>query len=277
VVEGRADGNHDWTAARERLASPVFAPLRTAIDALPADRWPSLAELTAAAGAAKTARGKPVRFLKPRERSERERSYYEQHIAETGEVETRAGSWHDLFNALVWIAFPRAKAAINAQHAAILAEGGEAEARRRSPERDALTLFDEGGVAVASRSPELLRLIVDFEWKELFWRRRGELESSVRFFAFGHALYEKALDPYIGIVAKTVFVPVGDFFFMSSREAQVDVVDELLAGHFSRRARFQSPKAMAPMPVMGIPGWHPRTGEEAFYDDPDHFRGKITE
>ena len=265
----------DWTAARERLASPVFEPLRAAIGALPPDRWPTNAELTAAAGEAKTARGKPVRFVLPRERSDRERPYYEQHIADSGEVETRPSNWHDLFNALVWIAFPRAKAAINAQHAAILAEGGEAEARRRSPERDALTLFDEGGVAVASRSPELLRLIVDFEWKELFWTRRAELEQSVRFFAFGHALYEKALDPYIGIVAKTVFVPVNDFFFMSTSDSQVATVDEMLAAHFSRRARFQSPKSMAPMPVMGIPGWHPRTGEESFYDDPDHFRGKI--
>src|SRR4029079_10137504 len=138
-------------------------------------------------------------------------------------------------------------------------------------ERDALTLFDEGGVAVASSSPELLRLIVEFEWKELFWRRRAELERSLRFFAFGHALYEKALDPYIGIVAKTVFVPATDFFFLSPLEAQVELVDGLLAAHFSRRARFQSPKAMAPMPVMGVPGWHPRTSEEAFYDDPVHF------
>ncbi len=265
----------DWAEARERLRAPIFAPLQGPIDALPAGRWPTHAELSAAARDAKTSRGKPVRFVKPRERSDRERPYYEQHIAETGEIETRSHSWHDLFNALVWIAFPRTKSTINAQHAAILAEGGEAEARRRSAERDALTLFDEGGVAVASRSPELLRLIVGFEWKELFWRRRAELEASMRFFAFGHALYEKALDPYIGIVAKTVFVPVGDFFFMSSPESRLVAVDEMLAGHFSRRARFQSPKAMAPMPVMGVPGWHPQTSEESFYDDQDHFRGKI--
>jgi DUF3025 family protein len=267
----------NWEAARERLRSPLFMPLRAAIDALPAGRWPGNEELTEAAKDARTARGKPVRFVKPRERSDRERPYYEQHIAETGEVQTREANWHDLFNALVWISFPRAKAAINAQHAAILAEGGEREARRRSPERDALTLFDEGGVAVASSSPELLRLIVDFEWKELFWRRRAELERSLRFFAFGHALYEKALDPYIGIVAKTVFVPATDFFFLSPLESQVELVDGMLAAHFSRRARFQSPKAMAPMPVMGVPGWHPRTSEEAFYDDPVHFRGKIHE
>ena len=267
----------NWSQARERLRQPIFAPLHAPIGALPHDRWPTHDDLTQAARGAATTHGKDIRFVLPRDRSDRERSYYERHIAETGEVETRPENWHDLFNALAWCAFPQAKAAINAQHAAILAEGGDAEARRRSPERDALTLFDEGGVAVASRSPELLRLIVDFEWKELFWRRRAELERSARFFAFGHALYEKALDPYIGIVAKTVFVPVGDFFFMSTPESQVQAVDASLAEHFSRRARFQSPKSMAPMPVMGVPGWHPRTGDEAFYDDPEHFRGKIRE
>ena len=216
----------------------------------------------------------PLRFVPPRGNTDRERRYYELRIAQTGEIETRAENWHDLFNALVWIAFPDAKAAINAQHAAILEERGEEEARRRSPERDALTLFDEGGVIVASSAPELARLIVDFEWKELFWKRRAELEAGMRFLAFGHALYEQALDPYLGMVAKTVFLPVDERFFALAPEAQAAHADQLLAVHFADRARFPSPKAMAPMPVLGVPGWHPDTGRESFYDDPVHFRGK---
>ena len=266
----------EWPAARERiLREPIFAPVRVAMARLPAGAWPDHAALTAAAQGITTSRGKPVRFVKPVEyATDRERKYYELHIADTGEVGTRQGNWHDLFNALAWIAYPKAKAAINAQHAAILEEGGEAEARRRSPERDALTLFDEGGVVVATTAPEFLRLIVDFEWKELFWRRREDLAAKVRFFAFGHALHEKALDPHLGMVAKTVFVPVSDFFLMLPEEAQVAEVDVLLARHFANRARFHSPKAMAPMPVLGIPGWHPDTARESFYDDPDHFRGK---
>ncbi len=212
-----------------------------------------------------TSRGRPLRFVAPREHTDRERRYYEMHIAETGEVETRAGNWHDLFNALVWITFPRAKAAINAQHAAILEERGEAEAKRRGPHRDALTLFDEGGVIVASDDSSVAKRIVDFEWKELFWRRRAELAANARFFTFGHALYEKALEPYIGIVAKTLFIPFA---------AGASSADELLAMHFADRANFPSPKAMAPMPVLGVPGWDPRYAAEAFYDDRSHFRGK---
>jgi hypothetical protein len=172
------------------------------------------------------------------------------------------------------MAFPRAKAAINDQHARLLAEGGEAQARRRGPERDALTLFDEGGVAVACSAPALLRLIVDFEWKELFWARRAELAAKVRFVAFGHSLYEKMLDPFTGIVAKTVFVPVDEFFAMLPPEAQVARVDAMLAAHFASRERFPAPRVMAPLPAMGIPGWHPGTDREDYYDDTGHFRPK---
>ena len=267
----------DWTAARERLAGPIFAPLAPALAKLPRDRWPTHEELTTLAAGVATARGTPVRFVAPRGHTGRERRYYEHHIADTGEVETRTENWHDLFNALAWITYPRAKARINAQHAAILDEGGEAEARNRSPERDALTLFDEGGVIVASRSPDLLRLVVDFEWKELFWKRRAELGEKVRFLAFGHACFEQALAPYVGMVAKTVFVPVDELFFMLPIESQVSQADELVARHFSNRAKFHSPKAMAPMPVLGVPGWHFDVQDEAFYDDAKHFRSKTRE
>jgi hypothetical protein len=245
--------------------SPLFAPLAPHLARLPRGRWPTHAELTDLAIGVVTSRGMPVRFVAPRERSDRERRYYEIHIAETGAIETRPENWHDLFNALVWVAFPRAKAQINAQHAAILEERGEAEAKRRSPERDALTLFDEGGVIVACDDPSLTQLIADFEWKELFWGRRAELEARMRFFAFGHALYEQALQPYLDMVAKTVFVDLA---------RDLAGADRLLAAHFADRSRFASPKSMAPMPVLGVPGWHPGTATESFYDDPVHFRGK---
>lgn len=152
----------------------MFAPIAPAIARLDPARWPTHEELTALAEGIVTSRGITIRFVAPRAQRDEGRPYYERHIAESGEVETRPENWHDLFNALAWVAFPKAKAVINAQHAAMLAEGGEEEARHRSSARDALTLFDEGGVVVASSSPALLRLIVDFEWKELFWHRRED-------------------------------------------------------------------------------------------------------
>jgi hypothetical protein len=254
----------DWITVRDRLGAPMYAPLRAALEKLPRGRWPDHADLTAAAHGLETSRGMPLRFVPPRAPDIPERRYYELHIAQTGEVETRPGNAHDLFNALAWMAYPRAKAMINAQHAAIFEERGDEEAKRRGPERDALTLFDEGGVAVLCTDPALLQLIVDFEWKELFWRRRAELERSVRFHAFGHALFENGLQPHLGMVAKTVFL-------VDALDADVDAA---LATHFSERARFASPRMMAPMPVLGIPGWHEGTAREDFYDDRRHFRPK---
>jgi hypothetical protein len=261
----------DWAAARDRLKAPIYAPLARAIGRLPADRWPNHDDLTSAAEGVTTSRGTPLRFVTPREHTDRERRYYELHIAETGEVETRPENWHDLFNALAWIAYPRAKAAINAQHAAILEERGEAEAKRRSPERDALTLFDEGGVAVMATDPAFFDLIRGFEWKRLFWNRREDLSRHVRFLAFGHALFEQALEPYLGMVAKTIFLEVET---LPVDAALTAVVDRALVTHFKDRSRFQRPKDMAPMPVLGVPGWHPGTETESFYDDRSHFRGR---
>lgn len=257
-----------------RLEGPIFEHVRPLLARLPAGRWPTHAELDALAEGIVTSRGVPLRFVPPRGPGIDERRHYEIRIAETGEVETRPGSWHDLFNALQWIAFPQAKARINAQHAAMLAEGGDREAKNRSPERDALTLFDEGGVIVAASAPEVFRSIAAFEWKRLFWDQREELARTARFIPFGHALLEQAMDPYIGMVGKTVFVPVSDFFFMLAPESQREEADRLLAAHFGDRKRFASPKAMAPMPVLGVPGWHPRTASEDFYDLASYFHSK---
>jgi hypothetical protein len=48
-----------------------------------------------------------------------------------GEVATRPDNRHDLFNALIWLAFPRSKAAINRRHheALLAARGREATGR----------------------------------------------------------------------------------------------------------------------------------------------------
>ena len=117
-----------------------------------------------------TESGRLVRFVPPA-RSDR---YYEMHLFETGQVHTRPDNWHDLLNALVWLAFPRAKARINAMHAAAIpGEGG-----KRGALRDLLTIFDEGG---AIRTP-------------------------TRILIFGHAVMEKALAPFPGITCKVLSV-----------------------------------------------------------------------
>ncbi len=177
------------------LDAPIFAALKPLLGRLPPDRFPRHDELNAlATPSVVSGGGAPIRFVPPAAASGEFSAQYEVRIFETGEVQTRADNWHDLFNALVWLAFPKTKAVLNAHHyEQIKSRLGE---RLRGTARDVLTLFDEGGIVVAAADPELPALLRQFRWKELFWRRRAEVLRSMRFYVFGHAIYEKALEPY---------------------------------------------------------------------------------
>ena len=199
-----------------------------------------------------TESGKPVRFVPPREKD----TYYEIRVYETGEVETRPENWHDYFNALAWLAFPRAKARINAMHAAEMPNEGA----RRGPLRDLLTIFDEGGAIVHCDDRDLISLLEAFRWKELFWENRVRVLEGMRVVVLGHAVLEKALEPWPGITCKAIVVP----YAADTDRAACDWLAE--------RARSDSPRLLAPLPVFGYPGWHPHSGQPTFYDDARYFR-----
>ena len=78
------------------------------------DGIPDLAALNHAAAARgiRTGNGAPLRFVPPRDDGEG----YEERAWRSGEVATRADNRHDLFNALIWLAFPRSKAMMNRRH-----------------------------------------------------------------------------------------------------------------------------------------------------------------
>ena len=191
----------------------------------------------------------PLRFVAPSSAD----PYYEVHLHETGCVSTRAENWHDLFNALAWLAFPRTKATINALHAREIPREGS----RRGRLRDLLTIFDEGGAIVVCDDAELRQLIVDFRWTELFWRRRSQVLSSMRFVVIGHAVLEKALEPWPGIACKALFV--------RSNEDPDESAARWLAAH-------ATPQDLAPVPVFGYPGWLPGSASAEFYADERYFR-----
>lgn len=175
--------------------------------------------------------------------------YYEVQVFETGRVQTRAGSPHDLFNALAWLAFPRTKARINAMHAAeIPREGG-----RRGRLRDMLTIFDEGGALVVGGAG-VEALVRRMQWRALFLEHAGDF----RIVVFGHAVMEQALAAHPGITCKVIFTdPEGDLDAQAAR----------WLAHAGR-----TPRDLPPLPVFGYPGWHPASANAAFYDDERYFR-----
>jgi Protein of unknown function (DUF3025) len=77
---------------------------------------------------------------------------YDQAIM-SGRVPTRANSYHDLMNALVWSVFPKSKRALHALQARFIAEAkSQGLIGRRLPEHDSLAILDEGGVLILSRA-----------------------------------------------------------------------------------------------------------------------------
>ena len=227
-----------------RLDHPIFDSVRKWTDRLE-DLTLEKLNLLAEKEQIRTETGKPVRFVLP----SRSDAYYEVHLFETGQVQTRPGNRHDLFNALVWLAFPRTKARINALHAAeIPRENG-----RRGRLRDMLTIFDEGG-AIVSCTREIESLVRDGRWLELFLKHHREFRITV----LGHAVLEQALEPYPGITCKVLFARPGTD------------LDALAADCLARKGK--TPKDLAALPVFGYPGWFPGSGKPDFYDDRRYFR-----
>jgi hypothetical protein len=205
----------------------------------------------------RTASGCAVRFVPPGPKD----AYYEVHVHQTGQVETRPDNLHDFFNALAWLAFPRTKARINAMHAAeIPREGG-----KRGPLRDLLTIFDEGGAIVQCDDPTLVALLTGFRWKELFWHNRQRLQQAMRVRVLGHAVLEQALEPRPGITCKAILIP-----------AAADP-DAAACDWLARVPPGASPRILAPLPIFGFPGWHPHGARAEFYDDARYFRPPTVE
>lgn len=238
---------------------PAFHPYRAQLDALDlANGLPAIDALNALAERCGTtqALGLPLRFVAPDGHlSARD---YETRILETGEVPTRANTWHDVLNALVWLRFPRFKAALNAAHGEALAHETGTERGRR---RDALTVLDESGVWVIAQDPELPRLLQSHAWQGLFWERRSQVERTMRFVVVGHALLEKALAPYPAMTGKCLL--------LTEHAADLEPVE---AAAVAALAAVGSPRDLPPLPVQGIPGWDPRNGEAAYYADRAVFR-----
>lgn len=209
------------------------------------------------------ASGAPVRFVLPAGNS----GGYEERVYAKGEVETRPDNWHDWFNGLVWLTFPRAKAALSARHAAELDRAADA----RGAVRDAMTHFDECGALVVAEDASLLDLLAGFRWRELFVERRPEAIAGLRVFVFGHATYEALLAPFRGLTAKCVPLPVAAGWLRRPLAEQLADLDDRLAADLAA-GRHGDPRALQPLPLLGVPGVTPASEDPAYYDDTWQFR-----
>ena len=250
----------------------MFASVQALLARLPEERFPTCEDLNRLASELAglcSKSGAPIRFVAPG-RDSQGASCYEQRVYETGEVETREGSWHDLFNALVWLAFPKTKAALNQRHIVdIRASRAPVVPGRRGTVRDVLTLFDESGVIVLCSKPEFGQQLRGFEWKALFWTARRAAATHLRYLLFGHSLLEKALAPYPAVTGRALIIDVSDSNLL---ETEVHTIDALAASALGAADTLRSTRSLAPLPIMGVPGWWRENEHESFYDDVAVFR-----
>ena len=257
-------------------ASPVFEPLRVHGGPAFEKRWLDLDDfqrlLDSREPPVQTAGGQCLRIVPQGRKPNAFQEKYEPRIYLKGELQVRRDHWHDYFNALVWLAFPRAKAALNARQFSALEAQRAAGAPNRGPVQDALTLFDEGGVIVASSDGDLLQMLREWRWKELFWGNRERLRTRARFMLFGHALHEKMLRPFIGITGRGILLDANQGLLDAPLREQLAVIDEMAAACISSPDRFVATRELAVVPVLGVPGWCAENERESYYDNLDYFR-----
>lgn len=262
------------------IISPIFEPLRVhggaLVDAVLEKARPDLEAfqrlLDAREPPVRVAGGERLRVVPQGRRPSGFEDKYEARIYLKGELQVRPESAHDAFNLLVWLAFPRAKAALNARHFTALRAQSAAGATNRGPAQDALTLLDEGGVVVVSSDPALLALLRNWRWKELFWTNRARLSTHMQFLLFGHAVYEKALQPFLGITSRGILLEVEPALLSAPLPDRLDEIDGRLAAHIGDAGRVLATRELDVVPILGVPGWHPANEESSFYDNTDYFR-----
>ncbi|MHC6645711.1 DUF3025 domain-containing protein [Alteromonas sp. HB246098] len=231
--------------------------------------------------------------------------YYETIISEDGVVPTREHSWHDLFNALIWLQFPKTKSLLNALHISDISAYG---VNPRTPRRNRITHFDECGVVLAieahdstaSNKPKRTATLIDsnsgttdkatlgalydrgtletflaelasHEWERVFVEKRALWHKQVSPFIFGHANLEMMLNPFVGLTGKWLAVAVPKGFSHLDKWQQRLVLDDAMTARIKTLNYFESTPLLKPLPLLGVPLWQGQQ-DEVFYQNKDYFR-----
>jgi hypothetical protein len=265
----------EWNRAA-LLQSPLFAPLHPILADLEAGGFPTLQDcnalLTSRPLLITVQSGSPLRFVAQECGKLPFEAQYEPRCYLKGEVQMRAHNWHDLLNALVWLTFPKTKSILNARHYDALIEERASAIPRRGAVRDVNTLLDESGVIVVYADADLAELLRNFKWKELFWQRREQVRAGMGFYLFGHGLYEKALQPYVGMTGQGLLLAVEPAFFSWPLAQQLAYLDSLLADYLAAPEHCRNTRDLSPVPLLGVPGWVADNNCAAYYDNTAYFR-----
>jgi hypothetical protein len=242
------------------FAAPLFDGCRGHA-ALTARDWPPPRALNAELARSVAAAGlPPLQFVEQDPALLADGLHYETRIARDGRIACRPGNWHDLLNALVWLQQPRLKLALSRRQAADVERFGP---RLRSRAQCALTHFDEAGVLVVLRDPARLRAWDAHDWPGLFsGLQAGDFALAV----VGHALLEHGLRPGQLLCGKALA------WLDPAPAAALPTVLADAAAAITAGTLLTDPQQLRPLPLMGLPGWHPQAGEPGFLAEASCFQ-----
>lgn len=261
--------------------SALFEPILPAYQNLryQHDHWPDLNSFQCLAdslqGSVTNKRKKPITFVPQIETNKNFEQQYETMIYQMGEVQTRLSSWHDFFQVLVWCTFPKIKAELNAMHfnAASQRLKNNPDNKQRSHLENFLTLFDECGAIIVYQNDEIPYLIREFRWKELFVSHKESFIKEINCIIFGHGMYEKAINPYIGMTSQCLFLKQSSNFFLLPTVQKTQHIDAQISQSLAEN-NLWSTEDLHPFPLLGVPGWHKDNVDPVFYENKNYFRNK---
>ncbi|WJG08269.1 DUF3025 domain-containing protein [Aliiglaciecola sp. LCG003] len=198
-------------------------------------------------------------------------SYYEQIINQQSIIPTRPDSWHDLFNGLIWLQYPKTKKLLNQWHMQDIEQYGLTP---RTARRNRITHFDECGVVLAVVDKQISGLLAEHHWQQAFVQHRPSWGKQIKAFIFGHANLEMMLKPFIGLTGKWLAVEVTAEFFKLEYGQQVSLLDTKLAAQLQAEQPFSQAKSLRPLPLLGVPDWWDDNQHPEFYRNTDYFRPK---
>ncbi|MCW8909019.1 MAG: DUF3025 domain-containing protein [Gammaproteobacteria bacterium] len=245
--------------------SPVFKTIeQAALYHTHSDQWPSLEQIQQQFKKS----DHPIIPVSQGARPTKLEDHYEPRIYLKHELQTRTENWHDFFNAMVWLTFRNTKLILNKlhYHAAIERPAGT----NRSQLENAITLFDECGIIIISDKEALLEMIRQHQWKELFVDNKDSFNKHIYCYVFGHAMYEKALAPYIGMTCQALLINSTELI-NSCRNNRLSDIDNTIADCWDSH-QITSTDDLNPFPLLGIPDLHKDNSEASFYDNTDYFR-----
>ncbi|MBL1277801.1 MAG: DUF3025 domain-containing protein [Ectothiorhodospiraceae bacterium] len=254
--------------------SPIFDSIRDVSSPFVAENtWPSLEEFSTefTKRNIQSQNGAFIQSVGQGAAPEKFDDHYESRIYLKGELQTRLENWHDYFNAMCWLQFPKIKASLNVIH--FECSKTRKAGTNRSLLENAVTLFDECGAVIVADDDVLLDLIRGHEWDNLFCDNREAFGKNIQCYVFGHAMHEKSLAPYLGMTTHTVLLKKTTDFFTLAYSEQLKEIDQIVAGMWDDR-RIQRTKDLQPFPLLGVPGWWHEKQDESFYSNVGYFRKK---